>query len=190
MITFFHQSNVINAPSRDNYTVLHWAVSDTCGSVECVSKLLKHGANPNLKADYGYDNRCGHTPLHFAVQYNKGKERLSKLSLLLQAGADVNAKTDDKYGYTPLHYAALEISNHDCVDVLLAVSNINVNEIDKTGKTALDLAYEAKTRTKEAKEKEYEIIKNNTIAKLISAGSKRGSEMKINVFPDEQDNKQ
>ena len=62
----------------------------------------------------------------------------------LQAGADVNAK-DARDGHAPLHYAAEKIFHQDCIDVLLGVSNVNVNEIDAYGRTALELAYLAYT---------------------------------------------
>ena len=87
----------------------------------------------------------------------------------MKSGADVNAKTN--LGQTPLHLAAISIRRNDCMKVLLDVTNIYVNEMDADGKTALDLAYETKTDER----KEYETLKNNTIANLISSGGKRGS---------------
>ena len=156
----------INVKDRHLHTVLHDAANDKYGSVECVSKLLEHGANPNVKDD---DDS---TPLHAVIDYSTGENRLSKLNLLLQGDADVNAK--DKQGRTPLHYAAEYISIHDCIDLLLHVANVNVNEIDNEGKTPLDLAYDAETQ----QEKEYEVIKNDTISSLISAGAKKSAQMK------------
>ena len=158
------------ASKRDHErTLLSWAVDDKYGSVQCVAKLLKRKAtNPNSKDQRGY------TPLHYAITDSKGT---SKLRLLLKAGADVNAKADNSY--TPLHWAVTHNCTHDCIDALLDVSNVNVNETDKYGKTALDIAYTKRGICQGHKEEE--AIINNTISKLISKGGKRGSEMKHDI---------
>ena len=155
---------VVNVQDRDERTILHGATNDDFGSVECVSKLLQHMADPNVK------DKNGHTSLHSTVCYSTGKDRLAKLSLLLQAGADVNAT--QKHDHTALHLAAYHIHRYDCIEVLLGASNVNINEMGKQGKTALDLAYEAKRKVQENG-----FIGNNTISKLISAGGVRGSEI-------------
>ena len=178
--------SVINTQDGYGITLLHDAADDKYGSVECVSKLLQHNANPNIRSR-GIDE---YSPLDCAVVNSRGEDRLSKLSLLLQAGADVNGKEDGKYdfyGLTPLHYAAESINNHNCIDMLLGVSDVNVNQMNQLGKTPLDYAYEAKTDFRKAKKEENEIIKKNTISKLISAGGKRGLELKSKVLS--QDNK-
>ena len=68
--------SVIDTPSFRHDTVLHFAAHDEFGSVECLSKLLQHNANPNVK-DYMH-----YTPLHLAIVHSKGANRLSKLNLL------------------------------------------------------------------------------------------------------------
>lgn len=63
------------------------------GRTDLARLLLDHGANVNIKGG-GIEI----TPLHWAA----GHVEVAKL--LITNGADVNAK--DKYGATPLHYAA------------------------------------------------------------------------------------
>ena len=58
------------------------------------------------------------------------------LDILLQAGADVNAKNSK--GYTAIHYAS-ERNYEDCLNVLLA-SGADVNVVNNTGSTPLHLA--------------------------------------------------
>ena len=152
-----------NLNDRDGNTVLHWALDDRYGSVECVSKLLEHAANPNVK------NFRGQTPLHCAVTEVKKQDKLPQINLLLQFGAKVNAK--DTHKRTPLHYAAKHQSNHNYMNAMLGVSNVKVNVRDNNGKTALDYAFEAKTGPLQMEE-------NNPILKLIAAGGKLSSELK------------
>jgi hypothetical protein len=95
------------------------------GDAAKVSKLLRRGANPNAKED-------GSTPLHLAVL----KEHADIAKLLLEHGADVNAK--DKYGGTPLHRAVLT-EDADVVTLLLE-HGADVNAKDKYGGTPLHLA--------------------------------------------------
>ncbi len=78
--------------------------------VECVKLILSHGANPNLGRKETLE-----TPLHHAIANDASTELVG---LLIQHGADVNAKTKPgvySYNYfgdtptrgeTPLHRAA------------------------------------------------------------------------------------
>ena len=155
-------------------TVLHRAEIDDQGNVQLVSKLLKHNANPNTKELNGWTR----APFHFAVKFSTGKNRISKLNLLLQAGADVNAMSNN--GQTPLHCATAVISGHDdCIDFLLGVSDVNLNVLDKKGKTVLDLAFEAMISDGDEEDK---TTKKKTISKLIAAGCKRGSQMQVDAL--------
>lgn len=76
-------------------TPLHWASFKN--SVDCVSILLSHQADPNIKA---YPS--GWTPLHDAA-YSDSAE---SISLLIEAGARVDSQAHS--GATPLCFAAQE----------------------------------------------------------------------------------
>ncbi|PSN32604.1 hypothetical protein C0J52_26221 [Blattella germanica] len=87
------------------------------GNVEIAIKLLKHGANPNAKNDYG------NTTMHYAAERN-----LKKLH-----GANPNANND--YGNTPMHYAAEE-NLMKVVDCLLELK-CDIDCSNKNGETPL-----------------------------------------------------
>lgn len=74
----------------------------------------------------------GATPVHVAA--SKGYCKV--LRILLQAGAEVNAK--DKDGWTPLHAAAHWGEREACE--ILAEHNANFQEINNTGMTCVDVA--------------------------------------------------
>jgi len=57
----------------------------------------------------------------------------------LDAGADVNAK-DDKFGLTPLHFAAGRGNTRKEVVELLIAKGVDVNAKDEDGETPLDWA--------------------------------------------------
>jgi hypothetical protein len=78
-------------------TPLHWAAFKN--ETECVSLLLKFGADANARA-----HPSGWTPLHDAA-YSNSKE---SIELLLNAGAQVDARANS--GATPLCFAAQEDS--------------------------------------------------------------------------------
>lgn len=75
-------------------------------------RLIAHGANVNQPA--GDDGR---TALHVAVGWGyKGDKSLTVIHLLLDHGADINAR--DSRRQTPLHWAVQE-RNRDAVELLL-----------------------------------------------------------------------
>ena len=87
------------------------------------------GADVNARDNYAQ------TPLYEAVQL--GHKDVA--ALLIQNGADVNAKTYHD-GPTPLHWAAY-LGHKDLV-ALLMENGADVNAKDKVGKTPLDVAGE------------------------------------------------
>ena len=103
-------------------TPLHIAADR--GYLRIVEFLLEHGANPNMKNNYG------RTPLHIAAMYG----HLEVVEFLLEHGANPNVRNN--YGYTPLHFA-VDGCFVDVVRVLLehgADPTIRDNE----GRTPLD----------------------------------------------------
>lgn len=72
---------------------------------------------------------CTDPPLHLAAQHGA----LGRLSALIEAGADVNARANG--GKTPLHYAA----NPTVIDALIK-AGADVNALDNSGATPLHYA--------------------------------------------------
>lgn len=108
------------------HTPLHLAARSHC--LECVEVLL-HKANIDPNAE---DND-GRTPLHLAL----GRSLLAYdvSDLLITRMANVNKA--DKYGYTPLHVAAVnELSQ--CVDILIK-RGADLSARTKGGTTALSI---------------------------------------------------
>ncbi len=88
------------APSRNGWSRLHWAAHG--GDAAAVGSLLAEGAfvdEPVCSLERASDD-WGSTPLHLAAAAG----RLETVELLLDAGADVNARNGN--GATPLHKAA------------------------------------------------------------------------------------
>jgi len=89
-----------------------------------LKSMIAHGANVNARSDRGVP----------AILYASAYGSLTALKLLLNAGADVNAK--DALDATPLMWSVTE---PDKVDLLVA-RGADVNAKSKTGRTPLMLA--------------------------------------------------
>ncbi len=140
-----------------SWSDLHSAAS--AGDAERVRELLKKGADPNAKNEYGntplheaafrghvdvarlllehgadpnIQSKNGLTPLHEAASHG----HFDVVELLLEHGADPNIK--DKYGNTPLHKAASE--GHVNVVKLLLEHGADPNIQNKDGWTPLHYA--------------------------------------------------
>jgi FOG: Ankyrin repeat len=88
-------NNMMNDCDGHGNTALHWAAFKN--SIACAKILLGYKANPNAVA-----STSGWTPLHDAAY----SDSCETLSLLITAGANVNAKANS--GATPLCFAAQE----------------------------------------------------------------------------------
>jgi len=96
-----------------------------------VKVLLERDAKPSVPSrDQGF------TPLHSAVATDAGEATAEIVRLLLEAGADPNAKSHE--GGTPLHSAAFT-GDLEIAELLLAYG-ANPNTTGPKGQTALDIA--------------------------------------------------
>ena len=100
------------------------------GNIEAVKQHLAAGADVNAK-NKGF-SRKDSTPLQHAAL--KGQKKV--VELLIEKGADVNAKCD--VGWTPLHNAAA-YGHKEIIELLIAKS-ADVNAKNKDLNTPLDLA--------------------------------------------------
>lgn len=75
---------------KNHITLLHKYTIEN--NLEMVRFLLRHGANPNIKDYYYYDNENGYTPLYFACQNNS----LDMIALLLEYGADKDLRNGNE----------------------------------------------------------------------------------------------
>lgn len=89
------ESSVVNKKlDYSNSSALHSAAASN--DISNVQYLLSQGANVNARTSMSL-----RTPLHYAAKNNKGDSHFEVAQLLLNNGADVNAK--DHYGKTPLY---------------------------------------------------------------------------------------
>ncbi|CAK9827098.1 Transient receptor potential channel pyrexia [Anthophora retusa] len=116
----------VHLKNHRDQTALH--IASRSHSLECVEILLKKGGcDPNI------EDSDGRTPLHLAL----GRSLLAYdvTEFLITWKANVNKA--EKYGYTPLHIAALnELSQ--CVDILIQ-HGANLSSRTKGGTSALSI---------------------------------------------------
>lgn len=109
-----------------NITALHYAV--TTGNLESVEVLIESAARIDAQAAEG------HTPLHFAVLY----DRPSIVEALLQdLFIDPNIKDNDQW--TALAHA-VELDKTQLVELLLSHADIDISITNDSGQTPLEQA--------------------------------------------------
>ncbi|MFZ2959557.1 MAG: ankyrin repeat domain-containing protein [Candidatus Ozemobacteraceae bacterium] len=115
----------VNVQSDNGETILHRISYQISSNEELMSFLISKGAKIDI-----FDSE-GATPLHNAAGHH-----LAMVKLLLENGADVNAKKDGRECCgTPLHKAA-KTGTPDIVDYLIQ-KGAQVNAIDGRGQTPL-----------------------------------------------------
>jgi ankyrin repeat protein len=133
----------INAKDNLGTTALMSAIMS--GQTETVKLLLDRGADVNVKDNEGFTAlMCGKTPpLDFSTGLPKSLttdaqiDEMKMSELLLDKGADINAK-DNQYGDTALtHMALLGFTN---VVMLLLDRGADINAKNNNGETALSCA--------------------------------------------------
>ena len=109
---------------------LQYAASS--GKLEIIEFLLKC----NAYVGHINDEKC--TPLHLAVKNNSWEvsDRLEAMKILLENGANVNAKNSALD--TPL-FCAINIGNIEMIKLLLEY-DIDINAVDSDGDSALHIA--------------------------------------------------
>ncbi len=149
-------ANVNIQDSNKGLTPLHVAVENSPRYTKCAEILLKAGADPNVK------DKDGNTPLSLTqnqatisllvqsganIKNAKGllanalqMKDIQLVEALLKQGVDVNSPSSSD-GRTPLMIALVNKNLQKYVNVFLEKST-NINQQDKTGKTALFLACE------------------------------------------------
>jgi ankyrin repeat protein len=121
--------NPVNGHAKDGITSLMMVAQN--GSTETVEWLLKHGADPNARNDYGV------TAFMYSIPGGAPEGKyIKKIELCLEHGADVNAK--DNSGWTALSSAAFH--GYTEITRLLLKYHADVNATDNYGKNALMVA--------------------------------------------------
>ena len=88
-----------------------------------LAQCLKMGASVTIR------DRKGRTPLHSAAETTKDPDVVSRL---VEAGADVMARTDDRFKDTPLHLAARNNLNVDVIARLIDLgADVNAKNEDR-----------------------------------------------------------
>jgi ankyrin repeat protein len=121
------------------------------GNIEAISQYLDAGGDINETFVLPGTPGSGGTPLHIAVL----TDQMEVARLLLEKGANINAKAVDEAGGTPLYWAA-EIGRLDIAKMLVE-AGADVNAIANNGLTPLDAAIYLRPELEKEKEAKREI---------------------------------
>jgi ankyrin repeat protein len=128
---------------QDPDEMLFFAAS--MGDIKKAQAAIKKGADVNSR----HVNQ--NTALHAASVQSK----YDVMKLLVESGADVNAKNQD--GLTPLMMVAFETGDAKAA-VLLLDSKARVDEKDRNGVTALDLAKDGYEKNREVWQEIFDLL--------------------------------
>uniref|UniRef100_A0AC35TMG7 ANK_REP_REGION domain-containing protein n=1 Tax=Rhabditophanes sp. KR3021 TaxID=114890 RepID=A0AC35TMG7_9BILA len=127
--------NVEKEVDKQKYTALHFAVLS--GSIEICKLLLNHSFDINA------ENINGTTPMHLAAGRNI--KILEIFSFYFEENNDLFRNKRDKFGRSPLFYAALG-GQSEALTFLMENNNQNILEKDHFSKTILHCAVFAKSK--------------------------------------------
>ncbi|XP_071138004.1 transient receptor potential cation channel subfamily A member 1 homolog isoform X4 [Mytilus edulis] len=144
----------VNAKDENRVTPLHYAAR--YNHLDVARKLIECGANVDARDEEDL------TPLHYTARYKREKSRKQEIQLdpseselpmrhiesaddfsksvcnfLIKSNAKINI--EDRYGQTPLHYAAMR-GNEIVAKELLALPGINLEAQDKQGMRPIHMA--------------------------------------------------
>ena len=144
LVELFITKNNINFLDKNGKNALFYLFPDINNNqksdierANIIKLLIKNGINVNCVAKIEKGNKilkC--SPLSLATNYNL----FNSFKELLNNGADLNFITEPE-GDTILHIAVKKI-NHEMIKLLLNKNNIKLEEKNREGKTARDLALE------------------------------------------------
>jgi ankyrin repeat protein len=135
-----NENRPLNDRTLNERTLLHLSVCREDPKKDIVKVLIDY-----CKGDIKIGDNAGYTPLHYAAGYTDGVPKSGIpfdheiLKLLINAGADVNAKAG--CGYTPLHLASIFTSNEMIINTLIQ-NKASINARDHKGMTPLHHASE------------------------------------------------
>ena len=144
---------------------IHLSVYETSLPASVLELLISYGGDVNLYSPMTSDGRGGELPFHILASQAQGynwangiTQLRKKVKLLIEAGANINAKTKSKYnggkdkkytasGSTPLHLAVVSDSSgtEEMVKALLG-HGADKSVKDDQGNTPYDLALRAKNK--------------------------------------------
>ncbi|XP_055688196.1 nuclear factor NF-kappa-B p110 subunit isoform X3 [Lutzomyia longipalpis] len=152
-----------NARDINGNTPLHVAVAE--GRYICLSRIIdRTNYTPKSKAlDINLANHQGMTALHLAVKNHD----LEATRRLVEAGASVKM-AEHKHGNSILHIAVSECAV-DIVKFLLQKANVQVNQTNSSGYTALHLAC-ATTESYESKQIVKLLLENKADPLMVNEG--------------------
>lgn len=117
----------IDVNYKNEYSMSPLILASLQGNFELIDALINAGADVNVKTteDNKYGGKNGMSALMFAI---KNGAEIKTVNRIIQAGADVNATSDDHHHLTPLDYALYKGKpNKELIDILIK-AGANVDE--------------------------------------------------------------